>query len=356
MPNLPALDGLRAIAVILVMFFHSRAPFLKQGLIGVDVFFVISGFLITCLLRKELQQRADIKLRSFYWRRFLRLTPPLILLLVLYTLLAPRFWPWYDGHYRDVLLAASYLSDYSKALYDVPRMLSHTWSLAVEEHFYLIWPLLLLATRGVSSRSLLLGLIVLYVLGTYWRFWCFENQPWKLAYYRFDSRFTGLVLGAVIAIANGFQPPSGRVRLFALLALVPLVIAVGLLPDKTLLLQLGVTLVELASAAAILLALGGGAFSRLLGWAPLRYLGLWSYGIYLFHFPIFMYLRKAYGWQSALTVGTLITLLLAMTSYYTLEAWARKLRRKEGWKSGPKGTEAIGFANVSEPPQEISRD
>ena len=147
-------DKVRAIAVMLVMIFHSSVPLFHGGFLGVDVFFVLSGYLITRILLAELDKTGNIQLLRFYIHRLARLSPPLLLLLLLYLVAAPHFWPDYSWHVRDSLLTAMYLTDYAKALYNVPDMLRHTWSLSVEEHFYLLWPLGLMLLSPVSKRQL----------------------------------------------------------------------------------------------------------------------------------------------------------------------------------------------------------
>src|SRR4051812_5944530 len=135
----PALDGLRAVAVVLVIADHCSVPIFNQGYFGVDLFFVLSGFLITRLLTDEIDATGQIDLSRFYLRRLLRLTPPLLLFLAAYLLIAPSLWPQVDfaSHARDVALVAFYLSDYSQAFWHNPKVMIHTWSLSVEEHFYL---------------------------------------------------------------------------------------------------------------------------------------------------------------------------------------------------------------------------
>ena len=128
--------------MILVIADHCDISVFDQGYFGVDLFFVLSGFLITRLLVDEIDSTGRIDLLRFYLRRLLRLTPALLLMLTAYLLIAPSLWPQLDlmSHVRDAALVAFYLSDYSQAFWHNPKVLIHTWSLSVEEHFYLIWP------------------------------------------------------------------------------------------------------------------------------------------------------------------------------------------------------------------------
>lgn len=130
----PELDGLRAIAISLVMLFHSRCFIVPGAFAGVDIFFVLSGFLITRLLLAEQSCGGRIDIGSFYIRRITRLTPALLLMLSVYVLLAPMLWPSAD-HLFQAGLAFFYASDYARAFWGVPQYLTHTWSLSVEEHF-----------------------------------------------------------------------------------------------------------------------------------------------------------------------------------------------------------------------------
>ena len=139
----PALDGVRALAILAVLLFHAKVPGVPGGFVGVDVFFVLSGFLITTILAGEHRRCGRIDLPGFYRRRLRRLYPALIVFLCAYLLTAgllfPRVAP--EKHGRDALLALFYLADYGRAL-DMPlSVLNHTWSLAVEAQFYLLWPL-----------------------------------------------------------------------------------------------------------------------------------------------------------------------------------------------------------------------
>src|SRR5690242_18795216 len=125
------LDGIRALAVIMVLGFHAAAPGATGGYLGVDVFFVLSGFLITSLLMDEIEDTGTVSFGRFYLRRFLRLTPPLLFMLATYLVFAPIAWPQMAFHtdVRDVLISTFYLSDYASAFWSLPHYLRHTWSL-----------------------------------------------------------------------------------------------------------------------------------------------------------------------------------------------------------------------------------
>ena len=339
--HVAGLDGLRAIAVLLVMMSHARTPFLLNGSLGVDIFFVLSGFLITRILLNESTQTGRIDIGRFYVRRFMRLTPPLVLMLALYLAIAPFAWPTYGGHARDALVATAYLSDYGLAIWEIPKMLRHTWSLAVEEHFYLLWPLVLILLRPYRPRTLLLILGVGYVLATAWRVICLEFQGWNAVYYRFDTRISGLMLGALVAVLMHFEwqrfLKSGVLTLATLAGLLVLVLMLG--PSSgwgyAAALQWGVAGAEIVTALAILAIMNK---ERLFGWlavGPITYFGRLSYGIYLFHYPVMLYFRETQGWDAALLYGFISAPILAAVSYHTIEAWVRRWRERERARQSP---------------------
>ena len=160
--HIAALDGLRGLAILSVMFFHAtlsraNAPRPSGGFLGVDVFFVLSGFLITALLLKEWDQKGSIALGSFYARRALRLLPALFVLMAVILLVPGVFYlsqrPWWDA-----MVAAAYATNWVRAFGGDIGFFGHTWSLTIEEQFYVIWPLLLvgLLRLRVRRRAILL--------------------------------------------------------------------------------------------------------------------------------------------------------------------------------------------------------
>jgi peptidoglycan/LPS O-acetylase OafA/YrhL len=325
----PALDGLRAIAILLVLLSHAHAPMFEGAFFGVDLFFVLSGYLITSLLLREVATTGRIDYAQFYWRRFLRLSPALLLFLGTYCVVAPYLWPELTDIYSDALVSALYLADYGIAFFDSPDTLLHMWSLAVEEHFYLLWPLVLMgivrrAPRGTVWRTILL----LFVLGWAWRvFWVAQDQRFYEVFFRFDTRTTGLVLGSMLA-ALIIERPDLFERLRAqlprwmwLVLAVPLLMAMEW--DDMNAMVWGLTLVELATMA-ILIAVHRpqGLVAEMLSAPVLVWLGKLSYGIYLWHYPVVRYLRADYPWPVTVALGLAISATLAAISLYTVERWA----------------------------------
>lgn len=210
----PALDGLRALTIALVMLFHAGVPLLPGANLGVDIFFVLSGYLIGRLLLAEFRAHAAIDLRRFYRRRLWRLMPPLLLLLALYAVLAPHIWPDYYFHLRDGIELLLYLADIALVFGDGPQYLLHAWSLGIEERFYLLFPVLLLFLLRISNYNRLwLFFLLLASLVTLWRFYWVQSNSYEVAmYFRFDMRLSGLLLGVMVAwLPAAWLPDMGRV-------------------------------------------------------------------------------------------------------------------------------------------------
>nr|WP_199064143.1 acyltransferase family protein [Chromobacterium sp. ASV5] len=337
----PDIDGLRALAVLSVVAFHIGLPGFAGGFVGVDIFFVISGYLISGLLRQELRQQGRIDFKAFYARRIRRLAPALILT-VLATLLIAYFVMLPDDQIklgREVRAVATlsanhhflqHAFDYFDADADLKPML-HIWSLAVEEQYYLVWPLLLwgvfrlsgndgsltdrrmrLALAGVLAASLALCLWLSY-----------RDAP--RAFYLMPARAWEFAAGALLAVVS---LPAGWRRLAlpcSALGLALLLGSVGLLNDK---MVFPGVIVLLPVAGSMLFILGGAlnpenAVSRFAGMRPWTSIGILSYGFYLWHWPL-LALGRYWGLgerslpRDAL-LGGVLALLLAWLSYRFLE-------------------------------------
>jgi peptidoglycan/LPS O-acetylase OafA/YrhL len=307
---IPGLDGMRAWAVLLVVAFHARV--IPGGFVGVDVFFVLSAFLITRILQRELEQAGEIRLVRFYQRRLVRLGPALALFLLAYVTVAPLIWPG-QPHFGDAVLALLYLSDYSFAFFGRPQYLQHTWSLAVEEQFYLIWPLLL--PFLLRLRRPMVAMAMGYVAVLCWR--ASFDGDWASYYYRADTRCTGLIVGAALAVS------INKLTLSVSHAWV----GAGLIVCAALFGRFGPAasaVFPLAECGAAMLV-GAAAQGRLGSMAPLLcaptaiLLGKLSYGIYLWHYPITVALRPFFSEATLFLLVLLPSVALAWLSFVTVE-------------------------------------
>ncbi len=314
------IDGLRAVSALLVVAFHARV--VPGGFVGVDVFFVISAFLITGILQREVQHHGAIRLSRFYLRRLARLGPALAFMLLAYVAFAPLIWPAHP-HLSDALLAAFYVSNYSFALFNSPLYLQHTWSLSVEEHFYLVWPLLL--PFLMRARRPVLWLAAAYLAVICWRM--NFGPDWHSFYYRTDTRAGGLIVGAALAMALSrlrFASADARIGIAAI-AIAAMIGEFGPASASVFpIAEFGAALVVGAAAQGQL-----GRLDSVLSAPLLVRLGKLSYGIYLWHYPITVALRPhlegpllfgavlvpsvALAWLSFVTVERLPALLAART-------------------------------------------
>lgn len=259
----PSLDGLRAVAVLFVIAYHARAPYAAGGGRGVDLFFVLSGYLITGNLAA-----GNLSVSTFWKRRAVRLLPALFVMTAVSLAIAPWLIPRYAGTaWRDALLALTYTMNFAQAVKPWDNIFLHTWSLAAEVQFYLIWPLILpfLLRR---NPAMLLPALWLAMLGVQWA----VGAHTPLTGYYFPH-FSGLILGAAIP----FLPAANRwLGLLGFAIILP-----GLESPSV-----PLAAVELGAALMVSSFRAPSALRSVLEWPPLVRLGLISYGVYLWHFPI----------------------------------------------------------------------
>ncbi|MBO9650127.1 MAG: acyltransferase [Variovorax sp.] len=311
---LPALDGIRAIAIAMVLIFHSGFHPTGGGYLGVDVFFVLSGFLITKLLMSEMAQQGRIDLAGFYWRRALRLYPVFLVVLVCVTLPGHFLWPGIPIG-QHAALAGLYLTDYAQALHYAPSPLTYTWSLAVEEHFYVLWPLAL--PFVLRARDPVRVMLMLYLVAFMWRLFNLATVGWYPTYFRFDTRASGIILGCMLALMPTEAPPK-----YAGIAAILLLLLAAAPPSWGLMYGLGLAapVAEVGAAILVLCAFHSNRESRLLAWAPLAYLGRLSYGVYLWHAPLMFWMReRGFSRLAILIGGSALAVALAALSYHLID-------------------------------------
>jgi len=347
----PALDGLRAISVIAVLLYHGDVSWMPGGFLGVDVFFVISGFLITTLLIEEWQKSSAIDRPRFWLRRARRLLPALfavILATVAYTVVVL---PDEVARLRgDVIAALTYTTNWflifsKQSYFDAagrPSPLRHLWSLAVEEQFYIIWPIvfgiLLKRARGKVDK-LFLPITIAALVSAFLMAWLFipDTDPSRV-YYGTDTRASGILLGAALACI--WMPWRSRIAAAAKAG--PILEVVGALGCLWVLwcfthagefddwlyrggfffVAVGTVVVIAVVVHPSVRFLSGG-----LSVAPLTWIGLRSYGIYLWHWPVFVFMTAGevgFGGFPLLAAKFAITFVLAELSFRFIEMPIRR--------------------------------
>ncbi|ADG06725.1 acyltransferase family protein [Kyrpidia tusciae] len=304
---MPGLDGLRALAVLAVLAYHLNPGWAPGGMLGVGVFFVLSGYLITDLLAEEWRKTGRIDLRDFWMRRCRRLIPALWLLLITVILVLLFSDPGRLGSlWGDLVAAFLYVSNWWYIFHHVsyfqqfgpPSPFGHLWSLAVEEQFYFLWPLLLASgLRHLSRRRLLVGISTGAMLSAGAMAWMYQPgvDPSRV-YYGTDTRAFALLFGAALALvwpSRHLTPALSRGHRWLLSAagvgglLVILILVFTSDEYGPFLYPGGMILLSLSTLAVVAAAAHPGVtFGRILGWGPLRWIGVRSYGIYLWHYSI----------------------------------------------------------------------
>jgi peptidoglycan/LPS O-acetylase OafA/YrhL len=355
----PALDGLRAVAVALVLLFHDgqfapRLAVVKGGFLGVDIFFVISGYLITSLLLIEHGNTDRIAMRSFWARRARRLLPAVILTILFVLAYSQWLAPAREASRirGDAIATLFYVQNWRLIALDtvVRTPLNHAWSLSVEEQWYVIWPLalagLLFLTRR-RAQSLMYVVAGLAFASTVWTYMLYRSGAgYQRLFYGTDTRAQALLVGAALAfVLRSHSPGRDRTRrwLLELAGFAGVFVIVAFVassnPGSNDLYRGGTLLFALASAALIAAAVqqDGPVLGRVLSWRPLRAIGLISYGIYLYHYPVYFTLTPARlhmtGW-SVVIARVAVTGVIAAVSYHFVEKPIRK--RSSGAKQPPK--------------------
>jgi peptidoglycan/LPS O-acetylase OafA/YrhL len=342
---IPELNGLRAIAIGAVLLDHTLNSYFPGGFIGVDIFFVLSGWLITTILVREFERDNGINLGHFYARRALRLVPALLAMLTAYILFlfAKSVWKpdgdFFHDHLWAVLSTAFYVMNWTQAFDLGPAgYLLHTWSLGIEEQFYVFWPMtLIVILRYFGRASAFRFVLTLILIVIAWRtLLVFGEASPKRIYPAFDTRIDTLLMGCLLALVPLAQIHSLTARFSLCPVLILTVMLLTLRWTSPLLFLFGFPIVAFCAAWLISAALFGKPQSLLrqfLRWSPLTYCGQISYGFYLWHFPILIVVanhvsHQNFGELKAFTITAISTLLVASASYHILELPALRLRRK----------------------------
>lgn len=381
-PYLPGLDGMRAIAVVAVMVYHANSSWLEGGYLGVEVFFVISGYLITLLLIAEHERTGEVDLKGFWVRRFRRLLPAVFVMMLLLSVWVALFERDELGKLRgDVIAGATYITNWYQiwigAGYSAGNdfaPLRHLWSLAVEEQFYIIWPLIMLAfvrsgPRRIAgvARWLFLGAIAITVMTALLDYNAPQQTPeftpdayWMIGdraiskpdalYLSTITRAGGLMLGAAFAMvwrptAVMRGPLRNKARILdgaALLGFVGLAVMSVLISFKPsegvhgFLFKGGLFLTGIATLAIIAAVTHRASMTgRLLAHPVLNWIGTRSYGLYLYHWPIFQIIRNIAANKLAFhefVLAMVATCILTEISYRYIETPIRKGKLGELWR------------------------
>lgn len=352
--RLPGLDGLRGIAVLAVIIYHADVSLLVGGFLGVDVFFVLSGFLITSLLIDELTKTNTVDRARFYMRRIRRLMPALFLVLFFSVLVSGLF--VLDAAYhvrRDLPWAITFVLNWSYLFFEQsyfvnisrPPLLQHLWSLSVEEQFYVIWPILLIALYKVKVGNLaprvkiFLVSATLAIASTAWMIYLsvangfpIPNDPSRV-YFGTDTHAMGLLVGCAAAALWRNEKLNARLTpdratalnslgLFSLAGVAYFFLFVSELNEF--LYRGGFLVLSILTATLVIVAAHPGLkFGTRLGNPVLKWFGDRSYGIYLWHWPIFVLMRSGIDiqWSDpvAFVVKIAIVLVVADLSYRFVE-------------------------------------
>ena len=343
--RLDALDGLRGLAVAAVVLYHSQFGFAAGGYLGVSLFFTLSGFLITSLLLTQVREQGRVRLGTFWSRRARRLLPAATIALagvLLYGATIASGDQLRDLRV-DVLAALGYVANWRfyfsgqsyAGLFSAPSPVLHFWSLAIEEQFYLIFPLLVAFVVWITrARRHLLGLILSagIVASVLAGRVLYGTSGSSRVYYGTDTRSAELLIGALLAVivagrVTPLRASSTRTRGFATLAGAA---ALGVMvwwwttvEQQTPWLYRGGFALHAGCAAIVIAAARvDGPFARALAWRPLARLGLISYGVYLFHWPVFLWLtadRTGLAPVPLLALRLLVTLTISLASFVFVE-------------------------------------
>jgi peptidoglycan/LPS O-acetylase OafA/YrhL len=367
----PDIEGLRAIAIVAVLLCHAGVPFLAGGYVGVDVFFVISGFLITRLLVAELDRTGTISLRGFYARRAKRLLPlSAVLLATVGVLSMIMLSPLRNTEVAgDIIASALYVANWHFAAQSVdyfaqglePSPVLHLWSLAIEEQFYVVWPGLMLAVtwfwrrRGRSVRPALWIALVAILAGSLVYGILLTNEKPAFAYFSTFARAWELGLGAALALIGTVRLPRLGATALGWAGVAAIVYASFVFTGETTFPGTAALVPTLGAGALILsgtaLAATAGGVTGLkagAGWAlslaPVRYVGRISYSWYLWHWPFIVFAAAIWGPRLSVGAGLLAVAASWVPTQLTHTLIEDPVRRAPALRRLPNRAIALGLA------------
>lgn len=327
-------DGLRALAVLPVVFYHLHWSFFSGGFVGVDIFFVISGFLITSIIYRE-QLNNQFTMRDFWLRRARRILPAMFVM-VLCTIIAGA-WLLSPDDYHDLGRSVRYQSVFAANLYFLKETsyfaaeaelqpLLHMWSLAVEEQFYIIYPLLLLAIAKFLPRWRLPILLAIFFASLALSSW-YVYQDSAATFFLLHFRAWELLLGGLLVFLPSSQVTTRPIRELASITGLVLVLYAVIRFKHNMVFPGLTALVPVLGAGLIIWAGESSGVNRVLAWRPIVFIGLISYSLYLWHWPFIAYTRywlmDAFALPHQLLI-LLVSLVLAWLSYRFIEGPFRK--------------------------------
>jgi peptidoglycan/LPS O-acetylase OafA/YrhL len=349
----PALDGLRGISILAVMFVHGGLFWMgRGGFLGVDIFFVLSGFLITSLLMEEWAQSGSISFKNFYMRRALRLLPALLLLVAL-CLLFVTFFPPEQGTLpaaKSILVALFYLSNWMPS--GVYSPLFHTWSLGIEEQFYIVWPLLLFVflwlKAGPRTIVIFLTLAILAIAVHRAMLWhSLSGAQQNMVYTRLDARSDALLVGCIIGIlvSRDLIPNRNWIRAgikgLTVLSAAGMAFLLFAIPSTSVFLYFGGFTGVALMVAIIIVHLFTAPWRitlLILEFPLLRWFGRLSYGLYLWHLPVYSlyaglfppFPMRSYTLRIVLPfiIKFVLAVAVSVLSFYFLEQPVLKFKKK----------------------------
>ena len=358
------IQGIRAISLILIVFFHAQLPPFHGGFVGPDVFFVISGFLISTHLMEGIAKTGGIRFAEFYARRARRLVPTALFVVVV-TVIGALFWApplqlldTFKSAVATTLYVPNMLFAWDKMDYlgdSTPSLFLHYWTLGVEEQFYFIWPLLLFVlfryVKSTRLRMAAIGVLTLLSFGIC-VFLTKFFQPW--AFFTLPSRAWAFGVGALIAYAmlRGWRLKPVAAAVAAWIGLIALIVASVTLPSET---AYPGYLAAIPIFATALMVVGGATPSAagpfaLLSVKPLTFLGDVSYSVYLVHWPLLQFPLAAGGYMEPLPVWERILLAAACVPVgWLIYKFIERPGRQASWlaKAPPRKTfAAFGAAMV----------